>query len=95
MKIPEILQVETPHAPGSLASVLNVNTVRRDQDQTPREITVGMAASEHETLVNLLNALPTARFVGWSDRTFARHREWSTPSSILLLTLLLPEFHYV
>lgn len=85
MKIPEILQVETTHAPGSLASVLNViadaglnvehvTTVRRDQDQTLWEITVDIASSEHQPLVNLLNALPTARFIGWSDRMFQRHR---------------------
>jgi hypothetical protein len=45
VKIPEILQIETPHSPGSLASVLNVlaemglvlehvSSLRRDQDRT-------------------------------------------------------------
>lgn len=85
MKIPEILQVETTHAPGSLASVLNViataglivehvTTVRRDKDRTLWEITVEMLPSEHDALLSALNALSAARFVGWSDRVFLRHR---------------------
>lgn len=85
MKIPEILQVETLHAPGGLASVLHViaeaglilehvNGVRRDQDRTLWEITVEIDASAHEGLVERLNALPTARFIGWSDRVFERRR---------------------
>jgi len=84
VKIPEILQVETPHSPGALASVLNViaeaglilehvNSVRRDQDRTLWEITVEIEAAAHEALVERLNALPTARFIGWSDRVFERH----------------------
>ena len=51
VKVPEIFQVETPHGPGCLASVLNamaqaglvlehVSTVRRDQDRTLWEIAV-------------------------------------------------------
>ena len=51
MKVSEILQVETSHAPGNLASVLNiiaeaglvlehVSTIRRDQDRTLWELTV-------------------------------------------------------
>ena len=58
MKIPEILQIETPHAPGSLASVLNViaeaglvlehvSSVRRDQDRTLWEITVEIDTEAH------------------------------------------------
>jgi hypothetical protein len=50
LKIPEILQVETPQVPGSLASVLNViaeaglvlehvTTLRREQGRTLWEIT--------------------------------------------------------
>jgi len=85
MKIPEILQIETPHAPGSLASVLNVlaqaglvlehvSSVRRDQDRTLWEITVEIDTDAHEALVERLNALPSARFIGWSDRVFDRHR---------------------
>lgn len=85
MKIPEILQVETPHSAGDLASVLNViaqaglvlehvSSVRRDQSRTLWEITVEIDDAAHAGLVERLNALPTARFVGWSDRVFERHR---------------------
>jgi malate dehydrogenase (oxaloacetate-decarboxylating) len=85
VKVPEILQIETPHSPGALASVLNViaeaglvlehvNSVRRDQARTLWEITVEIDAAAHEGLIQRLNALPSARFVGWSDRVFERHR---------------------
>lgn len=85
MKIPEILQIETTHAPGSLASVLNVlaetglvlehvSSVRRDQDRTLWEITVEIDTEAHAGLIERLNALPAARFIGWSDRVFDRHR---------------------
>ena len=33
-----------------------------------------MDESVHAELLARLNALPTARFVGWSDRLFDRHR---------------------
>ncbi|HJS92200.1 MAG TPA: malic enzyme-like NAD(P)-binding protein [Steroidobacteraceae bacterium] len=85
MKVSEIFQVETTHAPGNLASVLNViaeaglilehvSTIRRDQDRTLWELTVEMDESVHSGLLARLNALPSARFVGWSDRVFERHR---------------------
>src|SRR5579884_719648 len=85
MKISEIFQVETSHAPGNLASVLNViaeaglllehvSTVRRDQHRTVWELTVEMDEAVHPDLLTRLNALPSARFVGWSDRAFDRHR---------------------
>lgn len=85
MKITEIFQVETAHAPGNLASVLNViaefglvlehvSTVRRDQDRTLWEVTVDMDESVHPGLLERLNNLPSVRFVGWSDRLFERHR---------------------
>ena len=85
MKITEIFQVETAHAPGNLASVLNViaefglvlehvSTIRRDQDRTLWEVTVDMDESVHPRLLERLNNLPSARFVGWSDRVFDRHR---------------------
>ena len=85
MKIPEILQIETPHSPGSLASVLNVlaqmglalehvSSLRSDQDRTLWEITVEIDTQAHDVLVERLNALPSARFIGWSDRVFDRHR---------------------
>lgn len=85
MKIPEILRVETAHSPGALASVLNViaeaglvlehvSSVRRDQDRTLWEITVEIDTTAHAGLVDRLNALPAARFIGWSDRAFDHHR---------------------
>ncbi|MEP7246296.1 MAG: malic enzyme-like NAD(P)-binding protein, partial [Gammaproteobacteria bacterium] len=85
MKIPEILQVETPQVPGSLASVLNViaeaglvlehvTTLHRDQGRTLWEITIEIEEGRQEDLLKRLNALPSARFVGWSDRVFDRHR---------------------
>ena len=85
MKIPEILQVETPHSPGALTEVLNViaaaglipehvSSVRRDQDRTLWEITVEIDTSMQAEFVDRLNALPAARFIGWSDRAFDRHR---------------------
>lgn len=85
MRVSEIFQVETAHAPGSLASVLNViaeaglilehvSTIRRDQDRTLWELTVEMDESVHPGLLARLNTLPSARFVGWSDRVFDRHR---------------------
>lgn len=85
MKIPEIVQVETQQVPGSLASVLNViaeaglvlehlTTLHRDQGKTLWEITVEIEEGKQDELLARLNALPTARFVGWSDRVFDRHR---------------------
>ncbi len=85
MKIPEIIQVETPQVPGSLASVLNViaeaglvlehvTTLHRDQGRTLWEITLEIEEGAQEDLLRRLNALPAARFVGWSDRVFDRHR---------------------
>ena len=85
MKIPEILQVETPQVPGSLASVLNViadlglvlehvTMLHRDQGRTLWEITVEIEEGRQDELLAKLNAVPSARFVGWSDRVFDRHR---------------------
>jgi len=85
VKIPEILQVETPHSPGALTDVLNViaeaglilehvSSVRRDQDRTLWEITVEIDTDAHAGLVERLNAMPTVRFIGWSDRVFDHHR---------------------
>ena len=85
MKVSEIFQVETAHAPGNLASVLDiiaetglilehVSTIRRDQDRTLWELTVEMDESARAQLLARLNALPSVRFVGWSDRVFDRHR---------------------
>ena len=52
----------------------HVSSVHRDQDRTLWEITVEIDADAHVGLAERLNALPTARFVGWSDRVFDRHR---------------------
>jgi malate dehydrogenase (oxaloacetate-decarboxylating) len=85
LKIPEILQVETPQVPGSLASVLNViaeaglvlehvTTLRREQGRTLWEITLEIEEGAQADLLRRLSSLPSARFVGWSDRVFERHR---------------------
>jgi malate dehydrogenase (oxaloacetate-decarboxylating) len=85
MKIPEILIVETIHQPGSLAKVLQViadagltiehlTAVRRDQGRTLWEITLEMDEEADRSLYDRIGQLPTARFVGKSDRVFNRHR---------------------
>jgi malate dehydrogenase (oxaloacetate-decarboxylating) len=85
MKIPEILMVETVHQPGSLAKVLGViaeaglviehlNSVKRDQDRTLWEITLEMDEATDRRLYERIDQLPTARFLGKSDRVFNRHR---------------------
>jgi malate dehydrogenase (oxaloacetate-decarboxylating) len=85
MKIPEILIVETVHQPGSLAKVLQVVAeagltiehlvaVRRDQGRTLWEITLEMDEEADRSLYERIDRLPTARFIGKSDRVFNRHR---------------------
>jgi malate dehydrogenase (oxaloacetate-decarboxylating) len=85
MKIPEILIVETVHQPGSLAKVLQViadagltiehlTALRRDQGRTQWEITLEMDEEADRSLYDRIGQLPTARFVGKSDRVFNRHR---------------------
>ncbi len=85
MKIPEILLIETVHQPGSLARVLMViaeaglaiehlTALRRDQGKTLWEITLEMDEEADRSLYERIGALPTARFVGKSDRVFNRHR---------------------
>jgi malate dehydrogenase (oxaloacetate-decarboxylating) len=85
MKIPEILIVETVHQPGSLARVLQViadaglaiehlSALRRDQGRTLWEITLEMDEETDRSLYERIGQLPTARFVGKSDRVFTRHR---------------------
>jgi len=77
--------VETVHQPGSLARVLGViaeagliidhlNAVRREQGRTLWEITLEMDEETDRSLYGRIDALPTARFVGKSDRVFDRHR---------------------
>jgi malate dehydrogenase (oxaloacetate-decarboxylating) len=99
LKIPEILMVETVHQPGSLARVLGViaeagliidhlNAVRREQGRTLWEITLEMDEDADRGLYARIDALPTARFVGKSDRVFDRHRggKLRTRSSIPINT---------
>jgi len=85
MKIPEILIIETVHQPGSLAKVLQVIAeagltiehlvaVRRDQGRTLWEITLEMDEEADRSLYERIDRLPTARFMGKSDRVFNRHR---------------------
>ena len=85
MKIPEILLIETVHQPGSLARVLQViadaglaiehlTALRRDQGRTLWEITLEMDEEADRSLFERIGALPSARFVGKSDRVFNRHR---------------------
>ena len=85
MKIPEILIVETIHQPGSLAKVLQViaeagltiehlTALRRDQGRTLWEITLEMDEETDRSLYERIDGLPTARFIGKSDRVFNRHR---------------------
>jgi len=85
VKIPEILLVETIHQPGSLARVLQViadaglaiehlAALRRDQGRTLWEITLEMDEEADRSLYQRIDQLPTARFMGKSDRVFNRHR---------------------
>jgi malate dehydrogenase (oxaloacetate-decarboxylating) len=85
MKIPEILQVETSQVPGSLAAVLNViadlglvlehvTMLHREQGRTLWEITVEIEEGRQDELLARLNSVPQAKFMGWSDRVFDRHR---------------------
>src|SRR5262249_17858309 len=85
MKIPEIILVETVHEPGSLAKVLQViaeaglaieglTALRRQQGRTLWEITLDMDEEADRSLYERIGQLPTARFVGKSDRVFNRHR---------------------
>src|SRR2546430_964658 len=85
MKVPGILMVETVHQPGSLVKVLQViadaglaiehlTALRRDQGRTLWEITLEMDEEADRSLYERIGQLPTARFVGKSDRVFNRHR---------------------
>jgi malate dehydrogenase (oxaloacetate-decarboxylating) len=85
MKIPEILLIESVHQPGSLARILSVigeeglvvehlASLRREQDRTTWEITLEMDPAAGAHLEERINALPTARVLGRSDRVFNRHR---------------------
>jgi malate dehydrogenase (oxaloacetate-decarboxylating) len=95
VKIPEILLVETVHKPGSLARVLQViadaglviehlNALRRESGRTLWEITLEMDEEADRSLYERIGQLPTARFVGKSDRVFNRHRGGKIRSSASL-----------
>jgi malate dehydrogenase (oxaloacetate-decarboxylating) len=95
MKIPEILLIETVHKPGSLAKVLQViadaglviehlNALRREGGRTLWEITLEMDEEADRSLYERIDQLPTARFVGKSDRVFNRHRGGKIRSSASL-----------
>lgn len=85
MKVPEIIIVETVHQPGSLAKVLQViaeagfaiehlTALRREQGRTLWEITLELDEETDRSLYERIDRLPTARFIGKSDRVFNRHR---------------------
>jgi malate dehydrogenase (oxaloacetate-decarboxylating) len=85
VKSPEIIIIETVHKPGSLAKVLQViadtgliiehlNALRREQGKTLWEITLEIDEEADRSLYERIDQLPTARFVGKSDRVFNRHR---------------------
>ncbi|HYL70955.1 MAG TPA: NADP-dependent malic enzyme, partial [Candidatus Dormibacteraeota bacterium] len=85
MKIPEILMIETVHQPGSLARVLGViadaglviehlHALKREQGRTLWEITLEMDEAADRSLYEQIDRLPTAKFIGKSDRVFNRHR---------------------
>jgi malate dehydrogenase (oxaloacetate-decarboxylating) len=85
MKVPEIIIVETVHQPGSLAKVLQViaeagfaiehlTALRREQGRTLWEITLELDEETDRSLYDRIDQLPTARFIGKSDRVFNRHR---------------------
>ena len=91
--------VETVHQPGSLAKVLQViaeagltidhlQALRRDQGRTLWEITLEMDEEADRSLYGRIDALPSARFVGKSDRVFDRHRggKIRTQSAIAITT---------
>ncbi len=85
MKIPEILVVESQHRTGSLAKICqaiadsglvieNLVAIRRDQDKTIWEITLELDEDVASDVFERINALPTARILGKSDRVFNRHK---------------------
>lgn len=85
MKIPEILVVESEHRTGSLAKICqaiadsghvieNLVAIRRDQDKTIWEVTLEMDEDVASDVAQRIDALPTARVLGTSDRVFNRHK---------------------
>lgn len=85
VKIPEILVVESEHRTGSLAKICqaiadsghvieNLVAIRRDQDKTIWEVTLELDEDVASDVVQRIDALPTARVLGTSDRVFNRHK---------------------
>ncbi len=84
MKIPEILLIESEHAPGNMAAILTVigdaglvvehlTIVSRSQGKTIWELTLEMDPKSDRGVFDRIDALPTARVLGRSDRVFNRH----------------------
>jgi malate dehydrogenase (oxaloacetate-decarboxylating) len=85
MKIPEVLQIQVEHSPGSLARVLDavgragftvegLEAISRTGAQTLWELTLELPDGAVESLAASIDALPNARVLGRSDRVFTRHR---------------------
>lgn len=84
MKIPEVIRIENAHRPGSLARLLDVigqhgltvehlAAVERREDITVWEITLEFDETVDPRLFADINALPSAKVLGRSDRVFQRH----------------------
>ncbi len=101
MKIVEILLVEAPHQPGTMAKVLAIigemkitvegmNAIRRMHKDTVWELTIEYDDSlDMQVLVDKINDLSKAKVVGKSDRVFNRHKggKIKTQSSIAINSL--------
>lgn len=86
MYFPDIILVDTGHAPGTLAAVLStiardgisvddVRAIQRDHRHTRWEITIaGVEPERLERVLALIDQLPTTKVAGRSDRVFNRHR---------------------
>lgn len=77
--------VESEHRTGNLARICqaiadsghvieNLVAIRRDQDKTIWEITLEIDEDVASDVRDRINALPTARLLGTSDRVFNRHK---------------------
>ncbi len=55
-------------------AIEHLTALRRDQGRTLWEITLEMDEEADRSLYDRIEQLPTARFVGKSDRVFNRHR---------------------
>lgn len=84
MKIPEVIRFEAQRTAGSLNKVLAIvaeaglvieglQNLGRKQDWTTWELTLEFDDKADLHLFELIDALPTARMLGWSDRVFKRH----------------------